>query len=378
MNILADTNIILAKEAFSGFGAVTLAGGRDITRDKLLVTDALLVRSITHVNKELLEGTPVKFVASATIGTDHVDTEYLHGANIGFAHAPGSNANSVAEYIVSALVHLAEKNRRTLSEMTIGIIGVGNVGSRVNSLAQALGMRCLLNDPPKRVLTESDIYLPLVHVLREADVVSVHVPLNTKGPDATLHMVNDEFFSSMKKGALFINTSRGDVVDETSLRQARKKLSGVVLDVWSNEPKPNASTIAACDIATPHIAGYSFDGKVTGTQMIYDAMCAYFFKESTWRAPASAEAKTPVVCDAAGDANALYSTISASYPVMEDDGRFRKILDIEADKRGSFFDDLRKNYPKRLEFANFTVKPGKKCPESVLSIFSNLGFTVTP
>jgi erythronate-4-phosphate dehydrogenase len=378
MNILADSNIVFAKEAFSGLGSVSLAGGRDITHDRLSGVDALLVRSITHVDKELLHDTPVRFVASATIGTDHVDRDYLRENSIGFAHAPGSNANSVAEYIVACLVLLAEKNGLSLSKMTMGIIGVGNVGSRVNTLAQALGMRCLLNDPPKKVLTGSDVYLPLQTVLHESDIVTVHVPLNTKGPDATLHMVNNDFFSAMKKGGIFINTCRGDVADEASLRQNRKKLGGVALDVWNNEPKPNASTIAACDIATPHIAGYSFDGKACGTKMIYDAMCAYFFKEQTWRVPASPEDRKRIPCDAVDKGDQVCSVVSEAYPVAKDDGRFRKILDVETDKRGEFFDELRRTYPKRLEFGNFAVQAGKKCPDGALSVLVNLGFMVAP
>jgi erythronate-4-phosphate dehydrogenase len=377
MKILADSNIIFVREAFAGFGRVDIVDGREITHDHLEGVDVLLVRSITQVNRELLNGTSVKFVASATIGTDHIDCGYLKENNIGFAHAPGSNGNAVAEYVVSALVHLAQKKNRELSGLTLGIIGVGNVGSRVLAHAQALGMRCLLNDPPKKALTGSDIYIPLSSVLRESDVVTVHVPLVTNGNDATHHLVSGEFIASMKKGAMLINTSRGDVLDEKSLTHARQKLGAVVLDVWKNEPKPHAGTIAACDIATPHIAGYSYDGKVRGTEMIYEASCAYFFKKINWQAPDMSGERKRIQLDNKNPEDVLSATVFAAYPIMEDDARFRKILDIETEKQGAFFDTMRRTYPKRLEFCNYTVSVGKKCPQATLSMLSNLGFKVS-
>jgi erythronate-4-phosphate dehydrogenase len=377
MNILADSNIIFAKEAFSALGTVTVVDGRDITREKCEGMDAILVRSITEVNRELLEGTGVKFVASATIGTDHVDRDYLRDNSIGFAHAPGSNANSVAEYVVSAMVHLADKKERALSGLTLGIIGVGNIGSRVMALAQTLGMRCLLNDPPKKALTGSDIYLPLTAVLRESDIVTVHVPLSNKGPDATYHLVNNDFFSAMKKGAMFINTSRGDVLDENSLKKARPKLSGVALDVWSNEPKPHAATMAACEIATPHIAGYSYDGKVYGTVMLHDALCAYFFKPKSWHAPDMAGDRKQITLDKIKNDDCVSAAVSAAYPIMDDDARLRKILDMDTEKQGAFFDNLRRTYPKRLEFRNYSVSTARKFPASMMSTLMNLGFKVS-
>jgi erythronate-4-phosphate dehydrogenase len=388
MNILADSNILYAKEAFSAFGMVTLIDGRSITRERLETMDVLLVRSITPVTRQLLENTQVKFVASATIGTDHVDLDFLRDSNIGFAHAPGSNANSVAEYIVSALVHLAQKKQRDFSGMTLGIIGAGNVGSRVYAMAQALGMRTLLNDPPKKAMTQSDIYIPLSNLLAESDIVTVHVPLTAAGADATFHLANDAFFGAMKRGAFFLNTSRGDVVDETSLRHVRQRLSGVALDVWSGEPRPHAATIAACDVATPHIAGYSYDGKVAGTDMIHSAMAAYFFAdaEKAWMPPEAQAEQKKIVLDAPGAPGApdvtksqdvIFAAVKAAYPIMEDDARFRKILDKDADKQAAFFDELRREYPKRLEFRNYLVSVPKKCPPAIVTELSSLGFKVS-
>jgi erythronate-4-phosphate dehydrogenase len=375
MKILADSNILFAKEAFGSLGEIALADGREITHDRLDGVDVLLVRSVTQVNRELLENTRVRFVASATIGTDHIDLAYLQANSIGFAHAPGSNANAVAEYVAAALFTLAKKKKLTLSGLTVGIIGVGNVGQRVLALCRSLGMQCLMNDPPKKALTGSDSYLPIADVLAAADVVTVHVPFTTGGPDATVRMVDAAFIASMKKGAVLINTSRGGVLDENSLSQARARLGGLVLDVWNNEPKPNAGTIAACDIATPHIAGYSYDGKSCGTQMIYDAACAFFFKEKTWHAPDAAGEKMQLGDKIKDDA--LSDVVLAAYPIMEDDRRFRKILDKDASVQGAFFDELRRTYPKRLEFRNYTVSLGKKTDTAIVSALVNLGFKIS-
>jgi erythronate-4-phosphate dehydrogenase len=376
MKILADSNILFARDAFSQLGHVTLVKGRDITRERLSDTDILLVRSTISINKALLYSTPVKYVASATTGIDHVDTVFLRDKDIGFSHAPGSNAESVAEYVMSALVHCAKKKEKKLSDITLGIIGVGNVGSRVLRLAQALGVRCLLNDPPKQALTGSDIYLPLSTVLRESDIITLHVPLHSEGKDATFRMVNAGFISSMKKGAFLFNTSRGDVVDETALKNSRHRLGCVVLDVWSNEPNPDADTIALCDIATPHIAGHSYDGKLQGTRMIYEAACAFFLKEIKWHVPNLSDEEKPKSVELGDNEDAVYSAISSSYSIMGDDIHFRKIVSMDAANRGVFFDELRNNYPKRFEFCNYTVDVDNKSADNTVSMLSNLGFKV--
>ncbi|MFW6221718.1 MAG: NAD(P)-dependent oxidoreductase, partial [Fibrobacterota bacterium] len=189
MVVIADSSIPFVEEAFADFGEVRTMPGRDITSQQLKEATILLVRSITTVDKNLLEGTGVKFVATATIGTDHIDTAYLAENNIGFAYAPGSNAESVAEYITAALFELTQARGRKLNELALGIVGCGNIGSRVFRHAQALGMHCLLNDPPKKRISGSISYLPLEKVLRESDIVSLHVPLNMHGSDATYHMV---------------------------------------------------------------------------------------------------------------------------------------------------------------------------------------------
>jgi erythronate-4-phosphate dehydrogenase len=376
LRILADSNIVFAREAFTPLGHVILCEGREITNDRLKDIDMLLVRSVTPVNRALLEGSAVKFVSSATAGTDHVDIAYLRENNIGFCHAPGSNANSVAEYVLSAIFHCARKKNRDLATLTLGIIGAGNIGSRVFHLAQALGMRCLLNDPPKKTLTGSDIYQPLSTVLKESDIITIHVPLNSTGQDITTHMVNAGFISLMKKGAFLINTSRGGVVDEGALKNGRHRLGCVVLDVWNNEPQPDTGIIGICDIATPHIAGYSYDGKVRGTEMICSAANSYFFKQQNWRPPPVTDRDKLKTFEIKKGEDPLFLAVTSAYPLMEDDIHFRKIVSLNAAKRGEFFDEMRSNYPKRFEFKNFSVAISKKNEEHMASVLTDIGFSV--
>ena len=258
MKIIADKNIYKVEEAFSALGEVVMFPADGINQKLLSDSGAevLLVRSVTRVDAALLEGTPVKFVASASIGVDHVDVEYLRGQSVGFAHAPGSSADSVAEYVAAALLEICAKSGRGPRGLKLGVVGVGNVGSRVCRLAGALGFECLLNDPPKKELTGSDVYRPLEELLSDCDVISLHVPLVEAGPGATLHMVNGEFVSRMKQGAALINTSRGRVVDEESFRAACPRLGVAALDVFENEPAVSVETLRLAGIATPHIAGY--------------------------------------------------------------------------------------------------------------------------
>jgi erythronate-4-phosphate dehydrogenase len=264
-----------------------------------------------------------------------------------------------------------------LEGKTLGIVGVGNVGTKVLSLGRVLGMRCLLNDPPKQALTGSDLYLPIETLLKESDIVTIHVPLTTTGPNATQRMVNAGFMSSMKKGAFLVNTSRGDVLDEPALKNARRRLGCVVLDVWHNEPEPDPETIAICDLATPHIAGYSYDGKVRGTKMIYEATCVFFCRQKKWRPPsASTRGKLSQIA-LNNETDPLAEAVLGAYPILEDDALFRKIVLLDPSKRGDFFVGMRSDYPKRLEFRNHAVVAGKTIPDSVKATLAHLGFKVS-
>ncbi len=375
MKIIADANIPFVEEAFKDFGEVHTLPGRDIKPEVLKGATILLVRSITTVDQNLLEGSGIKFVATATIGTDHVDTDYLAQNNIGFAYAPGSNADSVAEYMTAALFELAEKRGKKVHELSLGIIGCGNIGSRVFRHAQALGMHCLLNDPPKKKISGSSSYLPLEKVLRESDIVSLHVPLNMQGNDATYHMVNNGFLLEMKKNADLINTSRGRIVDEKVLRANRNRLNSVVMDVWENEPNISVESLKATDIATPHIAGYSYDGKVKGTSMIYESACAFFFKKPVWSMSDALKSEEMKTIDLSNSTDPAAEAVRNAYPIMRDDKDFRALGGIPEKKRGEYFDSLRRDYPKRLEFSHYKIQ-GVSRESNEHTQLSRLGFSV--
>ena len=370
MKIVVDENIPLVIEAFSRFGEVVAVPGRSIDNRLLADADMLLVRSVTKVDQALLDGTGVKFVASATVGIDHIDTAYLGENNIGFAHAPGSNADSVAEYVLAALCVISGWGDRKLSDMTLGIIGVGNIGSRLFRHALTLGMNLVLCDPPKKRLQNSELYRPLGEVLDSADIISLHVPLTKTGDDATFQMVNRNFLASIKKKAVLINTSRGKVIDEAALLDRRKDLGGLVLDVWNNEPGISNELLNVTDIATPHIAGYSYDGKVRGTKALYDAACAWYFKKPEWEPSIS---DSPVELTLGEGFEPVSHAILQAYPIENDDRALRKILTMEKEEQSRYFDELRRTYPKRREFANYTIKPGC-CGDDVVKKLKRIGF----
>lgn len=375
MKIIADENISFVKEAFSGFGDVVLVAGRSINREIIEDATILLVRSVTPVNKELLEGTSVRFVASATIGIDHIDTDYLQEMGIGFAYAPGSNSQSVAEYVVSALFCMENNLNRPLEGMTLGIVGVGNIGSKVYHYAKTLGLKCLLCDPPKKRMTGGEIYIPLNQIVEESDILTFHVPLVTNGEDSTYHIVNSNLINRMKKNAVLINTSRGKVVDEKSLLEQKDRFGGIVLDVWESEPSINTEILKIVDIGTPHIAGYSFEGKIRGTKMIYDAACAFFFVKPVWNPSKNYFSEIIKEIDISSFAKPIGSSVHSAYDICQDHMLLSGIIDIDKSEQGRYFDDLRKKYSFRREFTHYLVKhsPDQKREAAIIS---ELGFPV--
>jgi len=360
MKIVSDANIPFVKECFSSIGEVTIVGGREITSGIVTDADALLVRSITQVDEKLLAGSKVRFVATATIGFDHVDIDYLARNNIGFASAPGSNANSAAEYVIAGLLDIGQRYALELEGRSIGIIGVGNVGSRVAKKCEAMGMAVCLNDPPLQRQTGDAKYLPL-EKLFDCDFITFHTPLTFEGPDKTYHLADEKFFKSLKQRCVFINASRGGVVDSGALKSAIRlgRLRAVVLDVWENEPDIDIELLKMVDLGTPHIAGYSLDGKIAGMIMIYKAACEYFAVEPKYDLqdflPEPAVPELNVNPDIVIDQDVLLSSVRKIYRIDKDDTRLRRVLDKPAGQRGEYFDGLRKNYPIRREFQNTTV-----------------------
>ncbi|MBI2432695.1 MAG: 4-phosphoerythronate dehydrogenase PdxB [Candidatus Hydrogenedentes bacterium] len=357
MQIVADENIPYAREAFGTLGEVNLRPGRTITRDDLAQADALVVRSITRVNERLLARTPVRFVGTCTIGEDHVDLAWLRQRGIAFSSAPGCNANSVGEYIVAALLELAGKHQLQLDALSLGIVGLGNVGRNVLGKARALGLHCVVNDPPLAEQTCEPIYRPLEDIL-QCDIVTFHVPLEKSGPYATWHLVDAAFLARMKPGAILLNTSRGPVVDNQALLQALRTslLRAAVLDVWEGEPEVDTELLAAVDVATPHIAGYSFDGKVNGTVQVYRALCRHLCRPPAWDpAPLLPSPTVPEIALDPCGVRPLSGAVRQVYDIMKDDAAMRPLGVAPPEQRRALFDQLRKQYPQRREFHNTRV-----------------------
>jgi len=359
MKIIADENIPCAGQAFASLGEVTLLPGRGMQPEQVRDADMLLVRSVTVVDRTLLQHSAVRFVGSATIGFDHVDRAYLQQRGIGFATAPGCNATSAAEYVVSALLVLAERRGFELAGKSAGIIGCGNVGSRVRERLAVLGMRCVVNDPPLQAQGGHDDFVSLDEVLR-ADVITVHVPYTRDGACPTHHLVDATVLRKLQPGALFINTSRGAVTDNLALDAllAERSDLSVVLDVWEGEPAINLPLLQRVDLGTPHIAGYSLDGKLRGTEMIYRAACDWYGLPGRWRAADYLPAGSVIDCTAPGDmsvAATLRAAVFSTYDIRADDARLRMTLALPAGEQPAYFDRLRKEYPVRREFSTSSV-----------------------
>ncbi len=361
MKIVADENIPYVAEAFRKLGDVVTYPGRRIDSRAVRNAGILLVRSITKVDEHLLQGSGVRLVATATIGYDHIDLDYLRSKGIEFASAGGCNANSVAEYLVAAFLILARHHKFSLSGKTIGVVGVGNVGSRVVEKAHIFGMDVLQNDPPLARKTGRDCFRPLDELLPRSDILTLHVPLTREGQDATYHMADEALFRKMKNGSFLINTSRGAVVNNTHLVMALKqrRLEGAVLDVWEGEPQINEDLLRAVDLGTPHIAGYSLDGKTNATVFIYRAACQFLNLPCEWeppRLPSPPHPKIELQGVERNDEEILSEIVKRAYDIERDDKALRGILNIPFTKRKRFFDELRSGYPLRREFGSFEVK----------------------
>lgn len=350
MKIIADENIPFVSQAFAHLGEVTTLPGRSICHSSIKDADILLVRSITQINTKLLNNTAIKFVASATSGIDHVDCEYLKQRNITFSHALGSNAVSVAQYVVAGICHWSLLSNKPLNQLSIGIIGYGNVGSQLERICSQLGISCLLNDPP---LAETGLNtLENLNTALACDIVSLHVPLNFQGKHPTNYLINQHNVTRLKPDGLLINAARGGVVEESALlsHQKRNPEFKVILDTWENEPNINASMLAQALIATPHIAGYSFDGKIRGTELIYQACCQFLGEEPQWSVKdVKLEGNLPSNLSQSSNKD-IRTAILGSYNICEDDKQLRLILsELDLDT-SVHFDNLRKNYPIRREW----------------------------
>lgn len=378
LRIVADENMPLVKEFFEEFGEIDFLPGRSITADHVRDADILLVRSVTRVDEALLKGSRIRFVGTATIGFDHIDVAYLASKKIGFARAPGSNASSVVEYVLSALFVLAQQQGFRLQDKTVGIVGVGNIGSLLKECLTSFGVTCLCNDPP--LAKNNSSFVSLDELLAKSDIVTLHVPFVKEGDHPTYHLFDEARLKQLKKNAILINTARGVVMDNQALLRVLKNRDDVkvVLDVWENEPNILTELLPSLSIATPHIAGASLEGKTRGTEMVYKAACEYFGLPQRKKLNQFLPEAALVNVAFSGEANvddAISTVLHACYDVRSDDSALRRAADDKTHTIGTAFDYLRKHYPVRREFSalNVELKNSKAEFDSALSA---LGFKV--
>lgn len=373
MKIVADDKIPFLKGVLEPYAQIEYLPGQLINSDHLKNADALLTRTRTQCNRKLLEGTSVKFIGTATIGYDHIDTAYCDKHHITWKNAPGCNASSVSQYIAAALVHLSRRFDFSLKDRILGVVGVGNVGSKVVHFAEMLGMQVYLCDPP-RVRDEGVCgFISLEGILRECDIITIHVPLNQKGEDKTYKMIDHDFLSRVNKGTFIINTSRGEVADGLALKEAFSlgHIGGFILDVWENEPNIDPDLLEMAVLGTPHIAGYSVDGKARGTAMIISELSNHFdLGIHGWEPALLHEPEHPDIHIDGKDLQEdeiLEKVISGTYDIMRDDRELRKAP--------ANFEKLRGDYPPRREFRAYTLVFDHAEP-AVKRMYRRIGFKV--
>jgi erythronate-4-phosphate dehydrogenase len=360
MLIVADENIPLLDAFFAGFGEIRRVPGRSIDRATVEQADVLLVRSVTNVNRALLEGSKVRFVGTCTIGTDHLDLEYFNEAGITWSSAPGCNARGVVDYVLGSLMTLAEIEGLDLTQRTYGVVGAGEVGGRLIKVLKGLGWNVKVCDPPRQAAEGGD-YVSLEQIIKQCDVISLHTPLTRSGGGATWHLFDQQRLQQLKPGAWLINAARGPVVDNAALRKVlleREDLQAV-LDVWEAEPEVDTALAELCVLATPHIAGYSLDGKQRGTAQIYQAYCAFSGQPAVIQlsdllpAPWLSEVTLHADSDPAW---ALAMLCRGVYDPRRDDADFRRSLVGNVGEQRAAFDMLRKQYPVRREIEGLKVR----------------------
>lgn len=374
LRILVDEAVPLAEEAFGPFGEVVRAPGRAIGPSEVAAVDALVVRSVTRVDGALLEGSRVGFVGTATIGTDHVDTQWLARRGIAFASAPGCNARSVAEWVVAALLETEAIRSESLAGRTLGIVGLGHVGSTVERLAPAIGLRLLRCDPPRERREGTAGWVDLDRLLAESDAVTLHVPLVRGGDHPTRHLLSDRELARMAPGTVLLNSSRGSVVDGAALSRAIEAGAGplAVLDVWEGEPEPDPGLVARVALGSPHVAGYSLDGKVEGTRMVAAALAGHLGRPFDPSTVALDAAPRRLRVEGEGR-SAIRAAVAAAVPLRRDDRDLRRAVSFPPGERARAFDGLRRGYPERREFRSFAVDGSGLRPEDRRAL-SALGF----
>ena len=359
MKIVADENIPRVVEAFSDLGKVALLPGREIERRHLLDCQCLLIRTVTQIDNNLLHDTPVGFVGTATIGTDHVDLDYLQGKQIGFSNAAGCNAEAASEYVISGLFALSERKGFDPFKLKAGIIGCGNVGSRVLQKLQALGIDTLINDPPLEAAQTTDYpFVDLDTIVSECNFITLHVPLTRDGEHPTHHLLDRERLQKLTKNYVLVNAARGPVVDNKALLAILDQRPDLVvfLDTWENEPDISRTLLQKVDLATPHIAGYSVEGRLRGTQMILDAACKHFGLDSNWRMENMLPEPTTLYIEPSSANLEFWQQLFAQHHNIWQDHlaltQSSALTDVDFVRH---FDSLRKVYPNRFEYERYRL-----------------------
>ena len=374
MKILVDHQIPFIKGVLEPYAEVVYLPGAAFSCDNISDADALIVRTRTKCNESLLKGSQVKFIATATIGYDHIDTSWCEANGIAWTNAPGCNSGSVRQYMASVLATLSAHYGFKFGDKTLGVVGVGNVGSKVAQLGEALGMTVLLNDPPRAEKEGLAQFVPLDEIMHASDLITLHVPLTASGAHQTYRLFDDATFNFLQYRTILINSSRGEVVDNMALKNAlrRKRIGAAVLDVWENEPDVDLELLPLLNIATPHIAGYSADGKANGTAMCVQALSRFSGLPLTdWYPAKIPEPVQPLHfeldCGGKDLQQCLCEAIWHAYSVNDDDGRLRATP--------ATFEKQRGDYPVRREFEAFTIHV-KKGISGIEERLQALGFHV--
>lgn len=372
LKIVADSKIPFLEGALEGVAQVVYLPGGKITREHLTDADALITRTRTKCNEALLKGTSVKIIASATIGYDHIDTSYCDANGIRWTNAPGCNSGSVKQYIASALAEIISIEKRSFEEITLGIIGVGNVGSKVAAMAKTLGVKVLLNDPPRQRNEGNGEFTGIDTLIAQSDIITMHVPLSHQGIDKTFLLANADFLGKMKSGAWFINSSRGEVMETQALIGAleSKHIAGAVIDVWENEPNIDPRLLKLAHLATPHIAGYSADGKANGTAMSVQAISKFFnLGLDNWQptnVPQAPQSELEIDCTSKSKEQIFTEICRFAYNIRIDSDKLKKSPET--------FEQQRESYPIRREPENLCIKiEGEK---NFVEQVKNLGYHV--
>ena len=375
VKFVADNKIPFLKGVLEPYADIQYLNPKDITHDVIKDKDALIIRTRTNCNSELLQETKIKFIATATIGFDHIDTAYCKRNNIKWINAPGCNSSSVMQYIASVLLTISSRKKINIADLTIGIVGVGNVGSKVERLAKIFGMNVLLNDPPRARKEGNERFVDLEELISKSDIITFHVPLIKEGEDKTHHMADKNFFNKFNNSKIVINTSRGQVIETGAIKNAikEKAVNASVLDVWENEPNIDMELLKMVDIATPHIAGYSADGKANGTSVCVKNISSFFGLniDKDWypqELPKPGNSSEIFIdCKDHLNQEIFYKAVVSSYDIMKDDGILRNSVETFEKQRG--------NYPVRREFPFYRIKT-QNCNIEIENKLKKLGFQV--